>query len=151
MMLNRDCIGQCSEERTVVVEKGQLKLFAQAIGETDPIYFDETAAKLAGHKGILVPPTFGACLRFLAPAQKPTPEELGLDYKGLLHAEESIEYFAPIHVGDRVTIITEVKNIYSKKDGALEFLVRITRLTNDAGERLQDITNTVVMKRASDA
>ena len=148
MLLNSDCIGQRSEERSIVIEAGQLKLFAKAIGETNPIYFDEAAAKAAGHKNILVPPTFGSCLKFLAPAETPSADELGLDYKALLHAEENIEYHAPLYVGDRVTLITEVENIYTKKGGALEFLVRTTRITDAAGTLLQSVTNTVVMKNA---
>ena len=148
MLLNPDCIGQRSEPRSIVIEAGQLKLFAKAIGETNPIYFDEAAAKAAGHKNILVPPTFGSCLKFLAPAQSPSADELGLDYKALLHAEETIEYHAPLYVGDRVTLVTEVDSIYTKKDGALEFLVRTTHITDEAGNLLQSVTNTVVMKNA---
>ncbi|GAB5459020.1 MAG: MaoC family dehydratase N-terminal domain-containing protein [Henriciella sp.] len=145
-MLNRECIGQQSEERNLIIEQVPLKLFAKAIGETNPIYFDEGAAKAAGYKNILVPPTYGSCLRFLAPAQSPSADELGLDYKGLLHAEESIEYFAPMFAGDQITLVTTVQDIYSKKNGALEFLVRVTRITNQQGELLQNVINSVVMR-----
>ncbi|HAD10632.1 MAG TPA: MaoC family dehydratase, partial [Porticoccaceae bacterium] len=41
---------------TVDVELWQLKFFAKAVGETDPVYFDEAAARQAGHRSILAPP-----------------------------------------------------------------------------------------------
>ncbi|MBK8132379.1 MAG: MaoC family dehydratase N-terminal domain-containing protein [Gammaproteobacteria bacterium] len=46
----------------VEVEKWQLCFFAKAVGETNPIYFDEAAAKAAGHPSILAPPTYAVTL-----------------------------------------------------------------------------------------
>lgn len=148
-MINKDYLGHKSEAREITVERGQLKLFAKAIGETNPIYFDEGAARRAGHKDILAPPTFGACLKFLAPAESPTYEELGLDYKGLLHGEEKIEYFQPIHAGDRLTLVTEIVDIYDKKGGALEFLVRVTSVRDAAGALVEKVTGVAVMRHGS--
>ena len=145
-MLNRDCLGRVSELRVIDIEKGQLKLFAKAIGETDPIYFDEVAAKEAGHPGIPSTLTFGSCLRFLAPAEKPSLEEMGLDYARVLHAEEKLEFMLPIHAGDRLNLVTEIVDMYDKKGGALEFLVRETRVCNEAGDLVQKFFNTIVME-----
>src|SRR3546814_3188119 len=39
------------------VEKGRLRFFAKAIGETRPEFIDEDAAKAAGHPSLLAPPT----------------------------------------------------------------------------------------------
>lgn len=145
-MINRDYLGCKSEVREITVEQGQLKLFAKAIGETNPIYFDEAAAKRAGHKDIVAPPTFGSCLKLLAPQEKPTYEELGLDFKKLLHGEEKIEYFLPIHAGDKLTLVTEISDIYDKKGGALEFIVRVTDIRNEKEQLVQKITGIGVMR-----
>ena len=56
-MIDRKHIGVVSEPRTIDVEKGQLRFFAKATGETNPIYFDEAAAQAAGHPAIPAPPT----------------------------------------------------------------------------------------------
>ncbi len=40
------------------MERGRLRMFAAAIGETDPIYTDVEAARAAGHPDLPVPPTF---------------------------------------------------------------------------------------------
>ena len=44
-MLDRSFIGHKFDAHTVEIEKGRLRFFAKAIGETNPIYFDEAAAR----------------------------------------------------------------------------------------------------------
>ena len=146
-MLNPKNIGRKSEQREIVVEHGQLKLFAKAIQETNPIYFDQAAAQAAGHRDILAPPTFGNCLKLLAPSKDLSYESLGIDYKKLLHAEEKIDSLLPIYAGDRLTLTTEVIDMYEKKGGALEFLVMRTSIYRQ-GELVQNLTGTVVMRQA---
>ncbi|TAK78903.1 MAG: hypothetical protein EPO16_02710 [Dehalococcoidia bacterium] len=40
------------------VEAGHIMLFARAVGDTNPIYYDEEAAKKTEPGGIIAPPTF---------------------------------------------------------------------------------------------
>ena len=47
-MIDRSYIGQKRKPLTVAVEPFQLRLFAKAIGETNPIYLEEEAAKKGG-------------------------------------------------------------------------------------------------------
>ena len=145
-MLNADSVGRKSEPREIAVEQGQLKLFAKAIHETNPIYFDEAAAKAAGHPNILAPPTFANSLRFLAPSKELTYESLGVDYKSLLHAEEKVESLQLLYAGDQLTLVAEVTDMYEKKGGALEFLVIQTNVSR-ANQVVQKITSTLVMRR----
>ena len=39
------------------VEKGRIRFFAEVIGNADPIYLDEAAAKAAGYRNVVAPPT----------------------------------------------------------------------------------------------
>ncbi len=57
-MVDRNFIGYRPDPFDVEVEKGRLRLFAKAVGEDDPIYVDEQAAKAAGHRSLPVMPTF---------------------------------------------------------------------------------------------
>ena len=149
-MLNPDHVGRRSERREILLEPGQLKLFAKAIQETNPIYFDELAAKSAGHRALLAPPTFGSCLRLLAPSKELSYESLGIDYKRLLHAQEAYEYFHPIYAGDQLALIAEVTDIYEKKGGALQFMVIVTSIFRDQ-DLVQKITGTLVMRETAPA
>ena len=57
-MLNDSCVGEALTCYSVEVEKGRLRLFAKAIGQTDRVHFDEPAARAAGYRSLPLPPTF---------------------------------------------------------------------------------------------
>jgi hypothetical protein len=40
------------------VEKAPIRMYARAVGYTDAIFWDEAAAKAAGHRGLVAPPGF---------------------------------------------------------------------------------------------
>ncbi len=61
-MIDHKFIGYRHPPFHAEVEKGRLRLFAKAIGETDPVYSDEQAAQAAGHRSLPVPPTFFLCV-----------------------------------------------------------------------------------------
>lgn len=140
MAIDRKHIGEVSEPRVIDVEKGQLRFFAKATNETNPIYFDEEAAKAAGHPALPAPPTFVFSLALGAPAIcgniLDAENGMGVDMRRILHGEQRFEYHRPIYAGDRVTLITTTSEIYDKKGGALEFIAQDTTATNDAGELL---------------
>ena len=54
----RDAIGVESDPVVNEVEKGAIIKFAQAIGDHNPIYNDENAARSTKSGGLIAPPTF---------------------------------------------------------------------------------------------
>jgi acyl dehydratase len=137
-MLDRNAhVGVVSEPRRVQVEAGFLKFFAKATGETDPVYFDEDAARAAGHPAIPAPPTYLFSLNMAAPAKSgglfDCEHGLGLDMARVLHGEQSFTYHQPIHAGDILTLTTTTSDIYDKKGGALQFVVQDTQARDEAG------------------
>ena len=66
-MIDRQFIGHTMPAFEVLVEKGRLKFFAKATGQTDPVYTDEAAARAAGHRAWPVPPTVLFCLQMVSP------------------------------------------------------------------------------------
>ena len=83
---------------TYPIEAGHIRRFAEAIGDPNPIYVDEAAARAAGHPRIPAPPTFATALRPNDPR-----EGLDIDWKKLLHGEQELTYHRPLYAGDRVT------------------------------------------------
>ncbi len=61
-MLDKSYIGHVFPAFTAEVERGRLRFFAKAIGESNPIYTDEEAAKAAGYRALPAPPTFTSVL-----------------------------------------------------------------------------------------
>jgi acyl dehydratase len=127
-------IGVVSEPRIVEVERGFLKFFAKATGESNPIYFDEEAARAAGHPDILMPPTYMFSLQLSAPAARGDVFDpvngVGVDMRRVLHGEEAFTYHHPVYAGDRLELVTTTTDIYDKKGGALQFIVQETTCTN---------------------
>jgi hypothetical protein len=137
-MIDRDRhVGIVSEPRVVDVEAGFLTFFAKATGETDPVYFDEAAARAAGHPAIPVPPTYFFSLHMSRPARRgdifDSENGLGVDMMKILHGEQGFIYHALAYAGDRLTITTTTEDIYARKSGALEFVVQTTRFEKDDG------------------
>ncbi|MDB5579254.1 MAG: MaoC family dehydratase [Bradyrhizobium sp.] len=138
-MLDRDKhVGVVSEPRVIEVEQGFLKFFAKAVGETNPIYFDDEAAQAAGYRAILMPPTYLFSLNMAVPARRgdlfDKENGIGVDISRILLGEEGFSYHRPVCAGDRVTITTTNEDIYDKKGGALQFVVQTTRCHNSDGE-----------------
>jgi acyl dehydratase len=145
-MIDRKHIGRVSGAHTVEVEKGQLRFFAKAIGETNPIYYDEGAARAAGYRSLPAPPTFTFCLDM----QKENPfkelDEMGINLGNMLHAEQSFTYHAPICAGDSITIENRVADIYDKKGGALEFVVQEYAARNQEGTLVAEMRRVLVVR-----
>jgi hypothetical protein len=53
-----------------------------------------------------------------------------MDYRKLLHGEQRFSYHAMAYAGDKLTFEQRIEDIYDKKGGLLEFVVRETRVTN---------------------
>lgn len=151
-MVDRQHIGRCSPPFLVEVEKGQLRLFAKAIGETNPLYVDEAAAQRAGYRSLPVPPTllFGLAL------EQPEPfawfTEVGLDLPRVLHGEQSFTYHTVACAGDRLRVEHRIADIYEKVGGAcgaLQFVVRETRISTDSGAPVADLRSVFIQPESA--
>lgn len=109
------------------VERGRLRFFAETIGLTDRVYFDVDAARHAGHRDLPVPPTFlGHSLELELPDPTGWLAELGGDLTKTTHAEQAFVYRAVAYAGDRLVLRRRIVDVYTKKGGALEFVVKQT-------------------------
>ena len=147
-MADKALIGRRMSSGTVDVEKGRLRFFAKAIGETDAVYTDESAARDAGHPTLPVPPTFFMCLNSEVGELTEALAVLQLDLGRILHAEQAFDYHRMAYAGDTLHFETRVSDVYDKKGGALHFVVQETKVTNQKGEHVGDLRCTLVERRA---
>jgi acyl dehydratase len=150
--LDRSNIGKRFPAVHASVEAGEIRAFARAIGETNPVYFEESAALARGYRSIVAPPTFAFCLKMKHQSESPERllwSVLGTDGEGitLLHAEQSFVYESAICAGDALTFEEHIEDIYEKKGGALVFVVLETRATNQRGERVARFKHTEAARR----
>ncbi|MFL5389087.1 MAG: MaoC family dehydratase N-terminal domain-containing protein [Myxococcales bacterium] len=110
--MDRNAIGRESKPAINEVEKGSIRRFAEAIGESNPIYFEEAAARAAGYRSVVAPPTFPTTLR----AGSDLREGLLLSPgKHLLQAEQSFEYARPIVAGDKLTMRSKIVEVSQRQ------------------------------------
>lgn len=145
-MLDTRHIGTALPAFDVAVEKGRLRFFAKATGQDDPVYTDEAAARAAGHRALPVPPTFFFCLEMDGPRPAAMRELLGIDIARVLHGEQAFVYHAMAYAGDVLRFEPRIADIYAKKGGALEFVLRETRVTDAAGSLVAELRTTTVVR-----
>ncbi|MFF2087248.1 MaoC family dehydratase N-terminal domain-containing protein [Nocardia sp. NPDC058176] len=144
-------IGRQLPSTELTIDAGRLKFFAKAIGETNPIYFDETAAQAAGHATLPVPPTFLFAIELENPDPFAWAADLGIDLRFVLHGEQRFTYHSVAHAGDVVTAAPRVTDVYSKKGGALQFIVKETTVTRADGSAVADLTSVIVVRNPGGA
>ena len=135
------------------VERGKIREFADAIGDTNPVYRDPAAAAKAGLPGIPAPPTLLRTFLYETPDSK---NALGVkDWSYIVHGEQEFEYLAPVVAGDVLTGQDRIVGIVekdSKRAGLLQIAVIETTFHNQRGEKVQIARRTLVEtgKRISD-
>lgn len=103
-----------TRKRTVEIESGDVRRYAEAVFATDPIHVDAAVAKKAGYSGQLAPPTFCATLG----SHGEILQEMELNPRYVLHSEQILQEFEPVCVGDSLVITTTLVDQYEKPSGS---------------------------------
>ena len=148
-MIDKKIIGLALPAFSAKAEAGQLRFFAKATGETNPVFFDESAARDAGLPALPLPPTFLFSLELERPASPGTwREEAGIQLPRVLHGEQSFTYHRMAYAGDTLHFEGRITDVYDKKNGALSFVAMETKVTNQRGEHVADIRKSLVHRNA---
>ncbi len=145
-MIDRSWIGREVGTSVLPIEAGRLRFFAKAVGETDPVYVDEEAARLAGYASLPAPPTFLFAADLDSGLKFKMLDDMGVPLARILHGEQGFEYLRPIVAGDIISVTSTVKDIYEKKGGALEFIELLSDAWNDAGELVARLRAVIVVR-----
>ncbi|MBU3649068.1 MAG: MaoC family dehydratase [Limnohabitans sp.] len=145
-MIDKKWIGHDLQTSTMTIERGRLRLFAKAIGETDPVYTDVEAAKAAGYPDLPAPPTFIFGIELESGSTDRLLNLLGIPFRKLLHGEQGFTYHKPVCAGDTITVKPRITEIYDKKGGALEFVVKQAQALNQAGELVAEMRTVLVCR-----
>jgi acyl dehydratase len=145
-LIDKKWIGHELPASVLPIERSRLQFFAKAIGETDPVYSDVAAARDAGYTDLPAPPTFLFAAELDSGAAFQLVEDLQIPIAKLLHGEQSFTYHRAACVGDTVTIRSTVTDIYDKKNGALEFVVKTSRAINQRHELVAELRTVLVCR-----
>lgn len=130
---------------STVIERGRLRFFAEAIGESDRLYTDVDTARAAGYPDLPVPPTFLFGLKLDAPNPFDWMTDLGIDLRFVLHGSQRFEYHELAFAGDAVTYRPRITDLYDKRDGALEFLT-VEYAVSRGEQTIAELIDTIVVR-----
>ena len=119
-----------------------IRRYAIAIGETNPIHLDRESARTAGYRDVVAPPLFPYVIRMQAYG---LVDRAGLDEDGstsedvpplstrrAMAGETTIELGAPVVAGDVITVRKRLSDLYEKegRSGPLVFVDMEFTFTN---------------------
>jgi acyl dehydratase len=153
----RAAVGVDGPPSTLEVEKTNCRMFARAVGHTDPIFYDEAAAKARGYRSIVAPPGFLGTPIFNPNRPAGAPGEMGgarfaIPYKRVLNGGTDYEYFPDgpdgdvICAGDTITARSRIAG-FEETTGSLGPMLitrRETTYTNQHGKVVCKMHGTVI-------
>ncbi len=115
------------------IGRAAFRFYSMAVQDTNPLYTSQAAAKAAGLRDVMAPPTL-ICetLQFLnedvdeqgSPKSRPQAA-----VGGLLRAGNSYEFIQPIHPDDVITVKSKVTKVYEKASSTNRLIFRETEIT----------------------
>ena len=93
------------------VAREKIREFADAVGDDNPVYRDQAAAKALGYSDVIAPPTFPIVMSMRAAAQVIRDPEFGLDYSKVVHGEQQFRYTRPVQAGDVLQVTVRVESV----------------------------------------
>ena len=121
--MRQQAIGLEGPPVTTEVEKGAIIKFAEAIGDDNPVFNDEAAARETRYGGLIAPPTF---LRSVASSRPELPFDFPFNRR--LDGGSEWEYFEPVRPGDRITAVARIEDI-SERKGRLGLMIIMSTVT----------------------
>lgn len=130
-------VGQrLSEPVTITIDRREAQRYAYAVGDENPLYFDEAAAHDAGYRTLLAPPTFishapvpaRSASQLRVDGLYDTGDRVRLDVDRMMFGGEEWEFPEPVYIGDTITAETRLASL-DQKDGSKGPFVRVVRET----------------------
>jgi hypothetical protein len=118
--LDKEGVGVWSRSALNEIERGAVRRFGEALGETNPIYFDAEAAKAQGYRDMVAPLAFPFSLRSSLALQDVAPS-----HRTVLSSDQQIESFETICAGDKILVSSRIAELTQRpgNTGPLEFVV----------------------------
>jgi acyl dehydratase len=146
--INRSVLGKEYPPYAVTVERGKIKDFARAIGDTNAFHVDDAVGAASMWGDIIAPPTFAITFRSEGADSAALLRDLGVDMSRVLHGEQEFELHGQLQPGRTYLCHTKVADIYEKsgRSGPMAFVVRETAVTDRTGEIVVTMRQTTVVR-----
>jgi acyl dehydratase len=128
------------------VGREKIREFAEAIGDPNPVYRSQAAAKELGYDDVIAPPTFAIVLTLKAGHQVIRDPDLGVDYSRVVHGDQRFVHLRPIRAGDLLQVVVTVADIRAAAGNDL--VSTRSDVSTVAGELVTTAYSTIVVRGA---
>jgi acyl dehydratase len=107
---------------TFAVTAQDIRTFAEAVGDRNPLYLDPAAAREAGYADVIAPPLFCLQLR----GDRRVPEVAIAPGFVTLNGGQDLEFYDDLCAGQTYTVMAKLAEVYEKtgRSGPLGVIVR---------------------------
>ena len=139
--VRQSLIGREGKAMSATVEVGQIRRFADAIGDGNLLWIQREAAENAGYRDVMAPPTF---LRSISAAVPSVPELSHLTR--VLDGGSEWNYFAPVYAGDQIAAVSRIANLTQRSlsIGLAVFATLEVTYTNQHSEVVAKQRSTII-------
>lgn len=124
-MIDKRFVGKSYGPTKYEIGLEKIKEFANAIGDSNPLYLDEQAAAQGPYGQIVAPPMFAVVYAKEAVAQLLFDKEVDLNMMMLVHGEQEFEFHRPVL--PREVILTEGEIVHIENKEKLDVISFQTR------------------------
>ena len=145
MPLDQSFVGR-TYPPTASYEVGREKIreFATAVFATSPINFDVEAARAAGHRDLVAPPTFPVVVQEATLAQLLAEPDAGIDFSRVVHGDQRFTFTRPVVAGDELTATLRVTSV--KSLGPHSMVTAESTIVDADGAHVVTATSTLVVR-----
>lgn len=143
-------IGKIDPPHVREVERGAIRRYADAVGNDNPLYFDEEYASESRYGTIIAPPGFFGWSMQSVPSSEGIiglmTAMINAGYYRILDGGMSYEFFLPVRAGDIVIASPKVKDVNAKegKSGTMMVCDFETTYLNQNGDLVAKAYQTLI-------
>lgn len=139
MPIDKSIVGQASAPQDFIVERGAIRRFAEAIGDTNPLFVDAAYTQSRGFADVIAPPTFPTTFRLALPVT--------IDLSHVLHGKQEYTYQRPIVAGETLRCTNTITQVYERDGslGTMTFVVVEVSGTDPQGAPVFTGTSTIII------
>ncbi|HIY85354.1 MAG: FAS1-like dehydratase domain-containing protein [Yaniella sp.] len=121
-----------------------IRNFATAVKNMHPLHHDVEAARAAGHKDLVAPPTYLVTIAQRAEALMVNDPEAEVDFSRVVHADQRFTHHRAVVAGDELfaqATVTSAKELAGNR-----LLTTATEITNADRAPIATITSTLLIR-----
>jgi len=142
-------IGKVDPPHLREVEKGAIRRYADAVGDDNPLYYDEEYAKKSRYGCIIAPPGFFGWAKKTISSSEGLVGLIGAmieaGYAGILDGGMAYDFYLPVRVGDTLVVSPKVADITLKEGKTKMMILRFeASYTNQNGDLVAKSYQTLI-------